>query len=101
YTKGYAILQDLNGTWNNFRLSMRFALFDTEDYENRQYIYEKNVLWAFSIPTYYGQGMRYYLLAQYDISNRFTLWARWARTTFTDREEIGSRSEERRVGKEG
>ncbi|HLT06499.1 MAG TPA: helix-hairpin-helix domain-containing protein [Cyclobacteriaceae bacterium] len=90
YTKGYAILQDLNGTWNNFRLSMRFALFDTEDYENRQYIYEKNVLWAFSIPTYYGQGMRYYLLAQYDISNRFTLWARWARTTFTDREEIGS-----------
>src|SRR5690606_39901006 len=26
YTKGYAILQDLNGTWNNFRLSMRFAL---------------------------------------------------------------------------
>lgn len=89
-TKGFAILQDINGDWQKLRLSARIALFDTEDYENRQYIYEKNVLWAFSIPNYNGQGMRYYLLAQYNINRKLTLWARWARTTFTDRDEIGS-----------
>jgi hypothetical protein len=90
HTKGFAILQDINGDWGKVRLSARVALFDTEDYENRQYIYEKNVLWAFSIPNYNGQGMRYYLLAQYNINRRLTVWARWARTTFTDRNEIGS-----------
>ncbi len=89
-TKGFAILQDVNGNFGKFRLSWRMALFDTEDYENRQYIYEKNVLWAFSIPNYNGQGMRYYLLGQYTISKKLTLWARWARTSFTDRNEIGS-----------
>jgi hypothetical protein len=89
-TKGFAILQDINGDWGKFRLSGRIALFDTEDYENRQYIYEKNVLWAFSIPNYNGQGMRYYLLGQYNISRKLTLWARWARTSFTDRDVIGS-----------
>src|SRR5690606_38572541 len=89
-TKGFAIVQDINGDWGKFRFSTRIALFDTEDYENRQYIYEKNVLWAFSIPNYHGQGMRYYLLGQYNISRKLTIWARWARTTFTDRKEIGS-----------
>lgn len=89
-TKGFAIVQDINGDWGKFRFSTRIALFDTEDYENRQYIYEKNVLWAFSIPNYHGQGMRYYVLGQYNISRKLTLWARWARTTFTDRNEIGS-----------
>jgi len=89
-TKGFAIFQDLNGDWEHFRLSGRIALFDTEDYENRQYIYEKNVLWAFSIPNYNGQGMRYYLLCQYQVSRKLSLWGRWARTSFTDRKEIGS-----------
>lgn len=89
-TKGYAVLQDLSGDWGKLRLSGRLALFDTEDYENRQYIYEKNVLWAFSIPNYNGQGIRYYLLGQYPISRKLTVWARWAMTTFTDREKIGT-----------
>lgn len=89
-TKGYAIQQDLSADWEKFRLSGRIALFDTEDYENRQYIYERNVLWAFSIPNYSGQGMRYYLLGQYNLSKKLTFWGRWARTSFTDRDVIGS-----------
>ena len=66
------------------------ALFDTEDYENRQYLYEKNVLWAFSIPNFYNQGMRVYFLAQYKLNKRLTFWGRWAKTTYTNRESIGS-----------
>jgi hypothetical protein len=89
-TKGYAILQEISADWEKFRLSGRIALFDTDDYENRQYVYEKNVLWAFSIPNYNGQGMRYYLLGEYKINTKLTIWARWARTAFTDRDEIGS-----------
>jgi hypothetical protein len=89
-TKGYALVQDLNAEMGRVRLGGRIALFDTEDFENRQYIYERNVLWAFSLPNYHGQGMRYYFLGQWKISPQLTFWGRWARTAFTDRKTIGS-----------
>ncbi|AWW31717.1 helix-hairpin-helix domain-containing protein [Echinicola strongylocentroti] len=89
-TKGYTIVQDLNVEFKNWRWSGRIALFDTDDYDNRQYVYEKNVLWAFSIPSYYGQGMRYYILTQYKPMRKLTLWLRWARTSYTDRNTISS-----------
>ncbi|WP_143961780.1 ComEA family DNA-binding protein [Litoribacter populi] len=89
-TRGYTILQDLTYKSQKTSISGRIALFDTDDYDNRQYVYEKNVLWAFSIPAYYGQGMRYYLLGQYKISPKLTVWGRLARTTFTDRDVISS-----------
>ncbi len=93
HTRGYALVQDLNWQWKRLKLSGRIALFDTEDYNNRQYVYEKDVLWAFSIPAYFGTGIRNYLLAQYKISKEFTIWLRWARTLYTDREEISSGNE--------
>lgn len=93
YTTGYALVQDLNWQWKRLKLSGRIALFDTEDYNNRQYVYEKDVLWAFSIPAYYGRGVRNYLLAQYKINRNFTVWLRWARTHYTEREEISSGNE--------
>ncbi|SIS72854.1 ComEA family DNA-binding protein [Belliella pelovolcani] len=89
-SKGYAISQDLNADFQKWRISSRFVLFDTDDFDNRQYIYERNVLWAFSIPALHGQGMRYYLLGQYRVNPKLTLWARFGRTIYTDREQIGS-----------
>ncbi|MBD8487632.1 helix-hairpin-helix domain-containing protein [Echinicola sp. CAU 1574] len=89
-TKGYTIVQDVSASLKQWNFSGRVALFDTDDYENRQYVFEKNVLWAFSIPSYYGQGMRYYLLAQYKMNRKLTFWTRWSRTTYTDRNVIGS-----------
>jgi hypothetical protein len=89
-TRGFAISQDLNADFGRWRVSSRIVLFDTQDFDNRQFIYERNVLWAFSIPALQGQGMRYYLLAQYKISRKFVIWARWGSTVFTDRETIGS-----------
>lgn len=89
-TGGFAIVQDLNLNMDRWKLSGRMALFDTDDYENRQYVFERNVLWAFSIPQYHGQGMRYYLLGQYRFSPRLTAWGRLARFSYTDREVISS-----------
>lgn len=89
-TRGFAIFQDITGSMGDWKFSGRISLFDTDDFENRQYLFEKNVLWAFSVPNFYGQGMRRYLLAQYKINNQLTFWARWAKTTYTNREGIGS-----------
>ncbi|MCH6233407.1 ComEA family DNA-binding protein [Cognataquiflexum rubidum] len=89
-TRGFAISQDINVDYQKWRLSTRIVLFDTEDYDNRQFIFERNVLWLFSIPALNGQGMRYYILGQYKISPKLTFWARFGRTIFTDRDVIGS-----------
>lgn len=92
-TSGYTLVQDASWQTKRWRLSGRIALFHTDDYNNRQYVYEKDVLWAFSIPAYYGRGIRNYLLAQYKLTRQLTLWLRWARTTYVDREVISSGNE--------
>lgn len=89
-TRGFALSQDINMDHQNWRFSGRVALFDTDDFENRQFLYERNVLWLFSIPALHGQGIRYYLLGQYRVNPRLSLWARFSRTQFADREVIGS-----------
>ncbi|MEB2776236.1 helix-hairpin-helix domain-containing protein [Algoriphagus sp. D3-2-R+10] len=87
---GFMILQDAQYSINKFRLTGRVALFDTEDYDTRLYAFENNVLWTFSIPAFAGQGMRYYLLAQYKINSKITTYFRFSRTAYTDRESISS-----------
>ena len=93
-TNGVAIIQDLTLKHRKFTLSTRYALFETDDYENRQYVYEKDVLYAFSIPAYDGLGSRNYFLLQYKHNRHFTFWARYAVTHYRDRKKISSGSEE-------
>ncbi len=92
-SNGIVLLQDV--TWNSgkFSVSGRYALFDTDDYDNRLYIYEKDVWLAFSFPAYYGVGVRNYLVFQYSVSKRVDIWLRWAHIRFTDQETIGSGGE--------
>ena len=92
-TSGMVVLQDINLRFRKFRFSTRFAIFDTEDFENRQYVYERNVLYAFSIPAYNGTGIRNYFLLQYNPTRKLNIWARYARFSFTDRDEIGTGNE--------
>jgi hypothetical protein len=89
-TRGFAISQDLNVDYQKWRLSSRLAFFDTDDFDNRQFLYERNVLWLFSIPSLHGQGLRYYILGQYRINPKLEIWARFSRTQYTDRNQIGS-----------
>ncbi len=90
FTTGYALIQDISYTLDNWRLSSRYALFQTDDWDNRQYAFERDVLWAFSIPAYYGRGIRYYALLQWKARHNLSFWLRWARTHFRDRDIIGS-----------
>ena len=93
-TFGIALSQDLNLDFGKFSLSNRFSLFDTDDYNNRQYLYEKNVLYAFSIPALSGRGVRWYSLLQYSPTRKIDLWIRFARTNQRDMKTIGSGLEE-------
>jgi len=83
---GTAVYQDFIYKPINFPLSFtsRLAFFDTESYAIRFYSYENNLLGSFSIPAYFGKGMRYYLNLRYRGIRNVTLEARYAQTLFPD-----------------
>ncbi|MEH0155003.1 hypothetical protein V6R21_12730 [Limibacter armeniacum] len=89
-TSGMVLLQDVSYQYKSLRFSARWAVFDTDDYDNRQYVYEKNVLYAFSFPAYYGQGMRQVYIVQYKPSTRMSIWGRYAVSHYSNQEVIGS-----------
>lgn len=92
-SRGFAIIQDFNFKLKKFTFSTRFALFDTDDFDNRQYVYERDAWLAFSFPFYNGVGVRNYVLIQYPVSKKVDMWLRWSRFNYTDRETIGSGNE--------
>lgn len=89
-TKGMLALQDITVTLHNLKISGRYALFDTDDYDNRFYVAEKEVWLAYSVPAVSGIGVRNYVLLQYDVSRRFTLWLRYAHLRLQRIESVGS-----------
>ncbi|UOQ76117.1 helix-hairpin-helix domain-containing protein [Hymenobacter sp. 5516J-16] len=93
--RGYVLAQDVTvQPLRRLRLSARYALFDTDDYDTRQYVFEQDVLYAFSVPALAGQGTRAYLLTQFDINRHLTLWLRYATTHYRHQRTIGSGLEE-------
>jgi len=91
-TKGFLMAQDLELKYQKISVGGRITLFDTDDFNNRQYIYEKNVLYSFSIPFYQGRGTRFYLISNYKLNRNITLWLRWGRTTLRNTDQTGSGS---------
>jgi hypothetical protein len=89
-THGIALAQDVRLEHGPLTVTARYALFDTDDYDNRQYLYENDVWLAAAVPVYDGQGVRSVLLLEYVFTKRLHLWLRYAHTRYTDREEIGS-----------
>jgi hypothetical protein len=93
-SKGFALVQDVNVRWRKFSFSGRMALFHTDDYDTRIYLYEQDAWLAFSIPALQGIGTRRYLLFQYKATDKLDFWFRWAVTEYENWETIGSSGEE-------
>ncbi|MDH5608060.1 MAG: helix-hairpin-helix domain-containing protein [Cyclobacteriaceae bacterium] len=89
-TRGLAIVQDAHISLTRLKVTGRYSLFDTDDYENRQYFYERNVLYAYSIPSYYGTGSRRMIMAQFPIGQSLTAWLRFARFHYNGKSETGT-----------
>ncbi len=87
---GVTVAQDFTLRLKNLELSARIAFFKTDNYDSRQYVYEKDVLYAFSIPAYYDTGTRHYLMARYNVTKSIKLWLRWSQTRYTKLDTISS-----------
>ncbi len=89
-SRGFALVQDATLDFRRLSLSGRIAWFSTDDYDSRQYVYERDVLNAFSFPAYFERGVRHYILAQYNLSRHLDIWIRWARTDLRNQTTVGS-----------
>lgn len=70
------------------------AGFHTDDYWSRISSYEKNILYAFNMPSFYGKGVRCAVSFRWDIVERLSLSAKFGYTCYADREVIGTDLEE-------
>lgn len=61
---------------------LRLQGFYIPDYANRIYSFENDVLYAFSIPMNYGEGMRYYANIRYRISDHYSLYLKASDTFY-------------------
>jgi len=95
-SRGYLLYQDIAYSPENIpvKFHFRYAIFNTDDYDTRIYAYENNVLYRFSVPAYYYQGQKYYILLNYKMSNALSFWLRFDQTFYNNRTTIGSGLEE-------
>ena len=80
--RGFLICQDViyKPHEKPFTLNGRLAYFNTDGYNSRLYAYENDLLYSFSIPALYGNGIRSYFNLQHELSSKFTLWLKMAAT---------------------
>ena len=65
-------------------LRLRLQAFDARKWENRIYLYEHDVLYAFSIPATYGLGGRAYFCLRWQIIKQLALYLRVSETVYSD-----------------
>lgn len=87
---GLLLLQDINYNTINFGLSGRILFFDTESYDTRQYVYEKDMLFSYLTRAYHGRGTSYYLIVKYKPIRPLTLRAKISFTEYIGTGTIGS-----------
>ena len=90
--QGNVIFQDIRYKPDSLPLQFtaRYALIQTDSYDTRIYAYENDVLYSFSIPPYYGEATRFYLVVDWDLSEELSLQMKYGHTTFYDRDKISS-----------
>lgn len=90
-TFGWCVAQDMDLLVERWQMGckVRIALFDTDGYDERVGLYEKDLLYTFVVNNHYGRGVRYYLMWHYRYRfMRFQL--KWAQTRYDGQSTIGS-----------
>ena len=77
-----------------FQSDIYMAYFHTDDYYSRINSYEKNILYAFNMPSFYGRGIRLSFSFRWNILDKLSLSAKLGHTYYADRNVIGTDQEE-------
>ena len=81
---GVAVAQDIGYSFAQAPVSLkgRLQFFDARDWANRIYMYEQDVLYAFSVPAVYGLGGRAYLCLRWQIIPQLAVYFRVSETLY-------------------
>lgn len=95
--KGYAVSQTVTlnsptsvaatAAWS---IHASITYFNSDSYNSRIYVYERSPLYTYYTPSFYGEGIRYTIMAKAHILKSLTLTAKLGVTNYFDRATIGS-----------
>ena len=90
--QGFMILNNFSYKFRKFplRFDLYYGMFDTSDYTARISSYEHGLLYAFSMPSFYGKGVRFAFNSRYDFNKNLMIIIKFGQTRYTDRSVIGS-----------
>ncbi len=87
---GYMFSENMNYQMHRLRLSGVLGYFHTSDYASRIYVYEPGLLYQMNFGSYYGEGIRYAIVARSDIGKHLLIIAKLGTTDYFDRSHISS-----------
>jgi len=89
---GFLAYTDFNFKMNQVPLKfiLRYSIFDSDSFNSRIYTYENDVLYAFTVPSYFDKGMRYYALCSYKLNDNISMWLRLSQTVYANKTTISS-----------
>ncbi len=73
-----------------FRMGLRAQVFEATSFDSRIYAYESDVLFAHSIPSFFDEGWRYYLVGKIDLGKNTNLDLKWSETLYPGKRETGT-----------
>ena len=71
---GSLIAQDIIYKRRKYQLTLRWMFYDIKDYNARQYAYEPDVPYSFSIPAYTGKAIHPFIIIKYNLMNNIDCW---------------------------
>ena len=71
---GTLFAQDIIYKQRKYQITLRWMFYDVEDYNARQYAYEPDVPYSFSIPAYNGKAVHPFIIIKYNLFNNMDCW---------------------------
>lgn len=92
-SQGFAVAQSIgykstNNKKVNVNIETQAAYFDTDDYDSRIYINEKNILYGFGYPMLYGKGLRYNVTCNLKIGSHWNIDLKYALANYADKSSL-------------
>jgi hypothetical protein len=93
---GFMALQDIiyKPLSSPFSFNLRYAVFNTDNYDTRIYAFENDILYYYAIPAYYYRGSRIYFNVRYQYKKWFDAWIKIGQWLYDNRTTIGSGNDE-------
>lgn len=90
--QGMMFYQDITyrDIMEKFKIQYRVAWFNTDSYQSRLYAYENNALYAYSFPSFMGEGWRTYANLAWKPIKGLTCYLKSGITIYKNQDSIGS-----------